>query len=140
MLREPKLRCGNYWWTVFRTFIYAISKHEAHIISLILHRILPNVAKLVDRTLPHKEAAKREKIKQELLRAFESVDLAHIEVKKVEVLAFAWHFLNSAHDCLYNRPMRGRWSHSRQLIGIASFLYRIKILTHAKDVSHPHQP
>ena len=76
-------------------------------------RSYPTVGKLVDKIFPDEEAAKREKIKieQKLLKQLQSVDLAQIEVNKVEAagnmlqrswrptigwvcaLAFAYHFL-----------------------------------------------
>ena len=82
-------------------------------IASILPAILPTVGKLVDKLFPDEEAAKREKLKieQELLKQLQSVDLAQIEVNKVEAagnmlqrswrptigwvcaLAFAYHFL-----------------------------------------------
>ena len=82
-------------------------------ISSILPAILPTVGKLVDKIFPDEEANKREKLKieQELLKQLQSVDLAQIEVDKVETagnalqrswrptigwvctLAFAYHFL-----------------------------------------------
>ena len=56
-------------------------------ISSILPAILPTVGKLVDKIFPDEEAAKREKLKieQELLKQLQSVDLAQIEVNKVEI-------------------------------------------------------
>ena len=82
-------------------------------ISSILPVILPTVGKLVDKIFPDEQAAKREKLKieQELLKQLQSVDLAQIDVNKVEAagnalqrswrptigwvcaLAFAYHFL-----------------------------------------------
>ena len=82
-------------------------------IASILPEILPTVGKLVDRMFPDEDAAKQEKLKlkQELLKQLQSVDLAQIEVNKVEAagnmlqrswrptigwvcaLAFAFHFL-----------------------------------------------
>ena len=82
-------------------------------ISSILPAILPTIGKLVDKIFPDEEANKREKLKieQELLKQLQSVDLAQIEVNKVEAagnalqrswrptigwvcaLAFAYHFL-----------------------------------------------
>ena len=82
-------------------------------IASILPAILPTIGKLVDRMFPYEEAAKQEKLKleQELLKQLQSVDLAQIEVNKVEAagnmlqrswrptigwvcaLAFAYHFL-----------------------------------------------
>ena len=55
-------------------------------ISSILPAILPTVGKLVDKIFPDEEAAEREKLKieQELLKQLQSVDLAQIEVNKVE--------------------------------------------------------
>ena len=55
-------------------------------IASILPAILPTVGKLVDKIFPDEEAAKREKIKieQELLKQLQSVNLAQIEVNKVE--------------------------------------------------------
>jgi len=82
-------------------------------ISSILPAILPTIGKLVDKIFPDEQAAKREKLKieQELLKQLQSVDLAQIDVNKVEAagnalqrswrptigwvcaLAFAYHFL-----------------------------------------------
>ena len=55
-------------------------------ISSILPAILPTVGKLVDKLFPDEEANKREKLKieQELLKQLQSVDLAQIDVNKVE--------------------------------------------------------
>ena len=55
-------------------------------ISSILPAILPTVGKLVDKIFPDEEANKREKLKieQELLKQLQSVDLAQIDVNKVE--------------------------------------------------------
>ena len=55
-------------------------------IASILPAILPTVGKLVDKIFPDEEANKREKLKieQELLKQLQSVDLAQIDVNKVE--------------------------------------------------------
>ena len=59
-------------------------------ISSILPAILPTVGKLVDKIFPDEEANKREKLKieQELLKQLQSVDLAQIDVNKVEAVEF----------------------------------------------------
>ena len=88
--------------------------NKALTISPILPAILPTVGKHVDKIFPDEEAAEREKLKieQDLLKQLQSVDLAQIEVNKVEAqramyyntpgrptigwdcaLAFAYHFL-----------------------------------------------
>ena len=56
-------------------------------ISSILPAILPTVGKLVDKIFPDEQAAKREKLKieQELLKQLQTVELAQIEVNKVEI-------------------------------------------------------
>ena len=55
-------------------------------ISSILPAILPTVGKLVDKIFPDEEANNREKLKieQELLKQLQSLDLAQIDVNKVE--------------------------------------------------------
>ena len=59
-------------------------------ISSILPAILPTVGKLVDKIFLDEQAYKREKLKieQELLQRLQSVDLAQIEVNKVEAAKF----------------------------------------------------
>ena len=59
-------------------------------ISSILPAILPTVGKLAGKIFPDEEAAKREKLKieQELLKQLQSVDLAQIDVNKVEAAEF----------------------------------------------------
>jgi len=59
-------------------------------IASILPAILPTIGKLVDKIFPDEEANKREKLKieQELLKQLQSVDLAQIEVNKVEAAEF----------------------------------------------------
>ena len=55
-------------------------------ISSILPAILPTVGKLIDKIFPDEQANKREKLKieQELLKQLQSMDLAQIDVNKVE--------------------------------------------------------
>ena len=82
-------------------------------ISSILPAILPTVGKLVDKLFPDEEAAKREKLKieQELLKQLQSVDLAQIDVNKVEAagnrlglcLGFCLPLLGAADDCFHSQ-------------------------------------
>ena len=60
-------------------------------ISSIPPEIIPTVGKLVDKIFPDEEANKREKLKieQKLLKQFQSVDLAQIEINKLEAAANA---------------------------------------------------
>ena len=69
-------------------------------IASILPAILPTVGKLVDKIFPDEEANKREKLKieQELLKQLQSVDLAQIDVNKVEAAGNALQRIWSSHQ------------------------------------------
>ena len=86
LLLNPKPFAELNHFTVPTAIVISFNK----LIASILPAILPTVGKLVDKIFPDEEANKREKLKieQELLKQLQSVDLAQIEVNKVEAAEF----------------------------------------------------